>query len=433
MLIVTPLRYTGGVGVRQRLYPTEEQIPVLQKHCDDERFLYNLSVEQYAFASKYRPYRLGKRQSWPSRSERGKQLTELRNELDWLKDGSRTIQNCALHLINQSYGNWFENPHHFRRPTFRSKYDKQGFGLADVNASYDIRKENRKWASVRIPKLKSHIKFRLTKPWTDIADTRSCRITLDKAGRWWISFPGKQPVVERFSTGAVVGVDRGIANTLATSDGLLSHIPDFTSKEKERFLRLERKLARQKKGSNRHQATKLKLNVLRQTKSQRKTDWIEKTSTSLVKDYDIIVFEKLFTRNMSKSARGTVEKPGKNVAQKKGLNRSIQSQRWGELLRRTKQKSETCFVQVIEVPAHNTSITCNVCNHRNKGSRESQASFLCVNCGHIQHADVNASINILNRGLESLDVNAPGCGVSGRGDLQTVVGSMKRQPNQTLI
>ena len=103
---------------------------------------------------------------------------------------------------------------------------------------------------------------------------------------------------------------------------------------------------------------------------------------------------------MSKSASGTLEKPGRNVAQKKGLNREILDQGWFEFKRQLVYKQEWSGGRLQTVSAAYTSQTCsnNQCGHRVKKNRESQATFLCKKCGHIENADINAAKNILAAG-----------------------------------
>jgi putative transposase len=120
-----PNRKVGAVATKQRLYSSPEMATVFREWCDHERFLYNLSVEQFEFAARYRgcaahPNEAVKsRQHWPSPAERARQLAELRAELDWLRSGPSAVQQQALRVVDRAYANWFKNPAHFRRPSFR--------------------------------------------------------------------------------------------------------------------------------------------------------------------------------------------------------------------------------------------------------------------------------------------------------------------------
>jgi IS605 OrfB family transposase len=415
--------------VRQRVYPTAEAASTMAEYANHERFLYNLSVEQFEFAFRYRGFAAHpneatkSRQNWPSSAERMRQLTELRAELGWLREGCQTAQQQALRVVDTAYANWWKNPAHFRRPSFRSKFDTQGFGLAGTN-NFGVRQINAKWGEVRIPKV-GWVRFRLTRPWSDVSSAKSCRFTLDPSGIWHVSFPSAQPPVERTSTGAVIGIDRGVAHTLADSEGTMDHAPSLSDKESERLLRLERRLARQQKGSKRREKTRCQKAKVSATLVNRRREWVEQSTTWLVREYDVIVVEDLRITNMVRSAKGTAESPGTNVAAKTGLNRSILAQCWGLWLQRLKEKAATCGVLVVEVSARNTSRECRSCGHVAANNRKSQALFVCESCGYQRHADTNAAQNILERGMKNLGL-ADGYAVTARGDLG-LPGSMKRE------
>ncbi|MER6128901.1 transposase, partial [Streptomyces sp. NPDC001795] len=116
-----------------------------------------------------------------------------------------------------------------------------------------------------------------------------------------------------------------------------------------------------------------------------------KTSTMLARTYDLVRFEKLNIKNMTASAKGTVEAPGKKVRQKAGLNRAILAQGWGLLRQRTQHKAPG---RVEDVPAPFTSLRCSACGWIEKKSRKSQADFVCVSCGFTCNADENAAHNV---------------------------------------
>jgi putative transposase len=146
----------------------------------------------------------------------------------------------------------------------------------------------------------------------------------------------------------------------------------------------------------------------------RRKDWVEKTSTDLARRFDVVRVEDLHVKGMTRSARGTMENPGSNVAQKAGLNRGILKSGWGLLAAPLEQKAPG---RVEKVKAAYTSQTCNACKHIAAGSRKSQARFVCVVCGHQGNADVNAARNI-----------AAGYGVTARGDRRVLARSVKREP-----
>jgi putative transposase len=350
-----------------------------------------------------------------------RELTSVRAVHPWLAEGSSVVQQQALKDLAQAFTNFLQHPGHYRHPTFRKKRDGGGFRL--VGQSFGVQQLNARWAEVRIPKA-GRVRLRLSRSLPE--EARSCRVTLDPSGRWHASFPGPQPAVSRRPTGAAVGLDRGVAVSLATSDGDLFQAPKPAREQRRRMRRLQRRLARQHRGSGRRRRTRLALARLKATERDRRKDWIEKTSTHLVRAYGVIVLESLAVDRMTHSAKGTRERPGRNVRQKAGLNRGILDSGWGELARRVREKGKASGVVVIEVSGAFTSQTCAVCGSVGRENRESQAVFHCQDCGHRAHADVNAAIVIRERGISML-APAAGHAVAARG-ADRVTGAVKREP-----
>jgi putative transposase len=408
------------MSIRERLYPRGKELSVLTRHCSDARYVYNLGLEQRNF---WRP-------GMPSISvyEQKRSLTEARQGT-WLGEGSSVVQQQALFDLDRAFKNWWKNPQHFSHPTWRKAGIHEGFAIRDLS----VRRINRRWGEVFVPKC-GYVRFRITRQWADIAAGTSARVTLDRAGRWWVSFTTPPRVLKREPTKAVVGLDMGVVSTVTTSDGAYLKMPELLSPgEAQRKRRLQRKLARQKKGSNRRARTKRQFAKLCAREADRRKDWIEKVTTALVLDHDTICIEDLKVKNMTRSAKGTVEAPGKNVRQKAGLNRSISSQAWSLFRRRLNDKAThaTSPVEVVAInPAH-TSQRCSECGHTTKENRKSQAIFRCTACGYSANADVNAAKNILAAGLAVTGRGGIPHGPSGHGGPvgpSSYDGPEKRQP-----
>ncbi|MGC2774926.1 MAG: transposase [Bradyrhizobium sp.] len=382
---------------RYRLYPTPEQETICARHCNDTRFIWNLVLEQFNHFD-----RRVAGQKPPSFAERGRQLPEIRRGT-WLAEGSSSIQKEAMRDFERACRNWWRGSH--RRPNWRKVGKHESFCIRDVS----IRKLSGRWATVRVPKCGA-VRFRLSRPLPP--DFGMGRVTKDAAGRWHVAFAAPQPAIERSTTGKEIGLDLGIAVSVATSDGLQLCAPQPGAPEFKRKLRLERKLARQSKGSNRRARTKLALAKLAARQADRLNDWREKVTTQLVIENDLIVIENLKVKNMMRSAKGSIEAPGKNVRAKSGLNREIARQGWSTFALRLEQKAAAAGVEVIRVPAPYTSLCCNACGHTVLENRKNQAAFLCQVCGHQANADVNAAKNILATGLE----------VTGRGGIVRPIG-----------
>jgi IS605 OrfB family transposase len=385
------------MAFRYRLRPDGSQVTGCERHCGDARYVWNLALEQ---ANCWRPGR----KATPGRVERDRQLAEARRET-WLGSGSSSVQQQALRDFDQAIRNWWAGTH--RRPRWRKAGLDEGFCIRDVK----VRRISRKWAEVWVPKV-GWVRFRLTRP---LGEHGMARVTKDRAGRWHVSFSAPQPAVDRTSRGAAVGVDVGVAHTITTSAGVHLDIPSLRPGEQARLLHLERRKTRQQKGSNRCARTKHAIAALHSRATDRRHDWAEQTSTSLVTDHDLVVSEDLRVKDMLRSARGTVGSPGRNIRAKAGLNRRIAASAWSTLVRRTRQKAEASEgCEVVLVDPRYTSQRCSACGHVDRGNRPSQAMFRWLVCGHAEHADVNAAKNILAAGLAATarggkpEVRAPG-------------------------
>ena len=127
-------------------------------------------------------------------------------------------------------------------------------------------------------------------------------------------------------------------------------------------------------------------------------DYLHKTSITLSKNHAMVVVEDLQGKNISGSASGTFEQPGRNVRAKAGLNRSILDQGWAEFRRQLEYKMLWAGGLFLAVPAENTSRTCPSCGHISRDNRRSQAAFACVKCDFADNADLVGAINVLGAG-----------------------------------
>ena len=362
---------------RYRLMPTPEQEIVLRRHCAHARFVWNLAVEQQSW------WRPGRGRA-PGYLVQAAQLTVARTANLWLAAGSQMVQQQALRDFSQAMANYFAGTH--GKPSWRKAAKNEGFRVVAVSADH-IRRLSRHSGEVRVPKL-GWVRFRWSRA---VPATKSYRVTLDRAGRWHIAFAVIPAGLPGPGTGNVVGVDRGITVSAALSTGELLRCPTLYETERARLRRLERKLARARRGSVRRKQVKFAIAKLKAREADRRKDWAEKTSTRLARQFDIVRFENLNILGMTRSARGTIAQPGRNVRQKAGLNRGIRSSGWGLLPRRMEGKA-VGRVEKID-PAY-TSQRCSACGTVDPKARKSQAVFACRSCGYADNADVNAAKNI---------------------------------------
>jgi putative transposase len=221
-----------------------------------------------------------------------------------------------------------------------------------------------------------------------------------EGSRWYVILACDEVPAEPLPTaGAVAGIDMGVASLVTTSDGEQVANPRHLAAFAEKLAGAQRDLARKKRGSHRRRKVVARVAALHAKVRRQRLDGAHKAARALVARYDVIVHEALQIMNMTGSSSGTVEAPGRNVAAKSGLNRSILDAGWGVFLRILADKAESAGRELIAVNPANTSRTCSRCGHCAKENRATQAEFRCTACGHQAHADVNAAINILRAGL----------------------------------
>lgn len=354
------------------------QEAVLREHCSHARFVWNLACEQQSW---WRPGRA----SAPGFAERCRQLSEARAACGWLAAGSAIVQQQALRDFAQAMARFFNQTH--QPPSWRKPGRHEGFRIVGVRTEH-IRRQGSKVGVVWVPKA-GWVRFR----WSRAVPrgVKSYRVTLDAAGRWHVAFTATPAPISGPGTGEVVGVDRGVAVAAALSTGELLQMSKLSPGKQRRMRLLQRKLTRATRGSKRRARLKVQIAILYAGQADSRKDWCEKTSTSLARRFDVIRVEDLSIRNMTRSAKGSSQRPGKNVRQKSGLNREILASGWGRLVRRLEDKAPGRVERVN--PAY-TSQQCSACAHVAAESRENQALFVCVTCKYACNADVNAARNI---------------------------------------
>ena len=403
----------GRTAIRYRAYPTPSQMGKVMRTAGSCRFVKNLTKEQWDLA-----YRFGA--GSPSYTRQSADLKELRNDpklAPWLAEAPSQILQQAIRDTNTAYQRFFSGQS--RYPTWARKASRTSFrDPQDVK----FRRLSRRWGEVKIQGV-GWIRVRAHRALVGSRIT-SATVTLEPDGKMFISVlceqHKRQPTKPLAAENTTVGIDRGVAVAIATSDGELINRENWTPKEKERLRRLEqarerKKAARKsehtkakekgtlsKRKSAKLEKTELAIAVLYGRARRRRKDFVEQESCDLAKNHRLSVFEDLRLSAMTHSARGTVENPGKRVAQKAGLNRSMLDKGLGAILSRTEDKVIGHGHAVSCVPAPGTSITCPVpeCGHVDPANRASRSVFVCVVCGYKAHADINAAIIIRERGIK---------------------------------
>jgi len=295
----------------------------------------------------------------------------------------------ALKDLDRAYRNFFEGRADL--PRFKKKGRHDAFRYPDPKQFAVDDRHGR----VRLPKL-GWVRYRKSR---SVSGTPK-QLTISRQGsHWFVSIQTEQQVAAPVHpANSAVGLDVGVAKFAALSTGdTFVPVSSFRKYEKK-LAREQRKLASKVKVSQNWRKQKARIATLHEKIARIRNDFLHKTSTTISKTHAMIVLEDLSVRSMSRSARGTVNDPGRNVRAKSSLNKSILDQGWAEFRRQLEYKQTWRGGFVVAVDPRNTSRTCPCCGHISAENRKSQAVFRCIRCGYAADADVNAAQNILAAG-----------------------------------
>ena len=341
--------------------------------------------------------KLNAKQSCLSYAGLTKELTQWKQEeeLFFLKQVHSQALQQSLKNLSQALKEAFDktNPQQF--PRFKKKGQRDSFRYPQ---GFKIDNEN---GRVFLPKIGW---VRYNKSQEIIGEAKN--ITISKRGKYW--FVSIQVEIDReipkHLSSSIVGGDLGIVRFLTLSNEEYFEPISIFKRLKAKLAKLQKRLAKKEKFSNRWRRLKSKITKLHIRIADTRNDYLHKISSQLSKSHAIVVLEALKIANMSKSAQGTVENPGKNVQQKSGLNRAILDQGWGEFIRQLEYKLTWNGGQLIQVNPRNTSRKCPKCNYISAENRKTQATFCCQQkgCNYTANADYVGSLNIREAGLALL-------------------------------
>ncbi len=393
----------ANTAERFRLYPTGMQAERLLSWSNTCRAVWNTALAQRIWA-----YHSAQRATLRA-VDQCLDLTEARTESDWLRDLPAQCAQQVLRQLDAAYENFWNPNHPAKHPAFKRKHHRQG--VTFPGQTIRVRRVSRRMAEVRLPKL-GWIWFRLSRPIDGVV--RNAAVSHDGLG-WHIAFGVHQPEPAEppVNTGPAVGVDVGIAcSVFLSTETTERQRPDtLTPGEKRRLRGLEQRKARQVRHAKKHNGGKYSrrlrktiaaIAAVKARQARRRADWNHKLTTELAKSHGLIAVEDLRVASMVRSARGTLEQPGRNVRAKAGLNRSIADQGWFDIRRQLGYKTRRYGGVLVAVPAPGSSQTCSRCGVRDPESRQGCGRlFACTHCGHTEHADRNAALNILDRALNT--------------------------------
>lgn len=319
-----------------------------------------------------------------------KWLTAWRNnpETEWLADAPVHPLQHALKDLEKAYKNFFAKRAAF--PRFKKKGQGDSFRYPDPK-QFKVDAAN---GRIFLPKF-GWIRYRNSRPLlgTPKNVTVSCA-----GGKWYVSIQTEREVDLPLPNGPAIGIDMGVARFATLSDGSFIEPLNTFRKHEARLARYQRAMSRKVKFSNNWKKAKARVQRIHARIGNVRRDFLHKASTAISQNHAMVCLEYLQVRNMSRSAAGNIEQPGRNVQAKSGLNKSILDQGWAEFRRQLDYKIQWAGGMLVAVPPQNTSRTCPECDHVSADNRKTQAKFACVSCGFEEHADLVGAINILAAG-----------------------------------
>ena len=401
-------KYAGSVERLQaykfELMPDGQQRRGMRRFSGARRFVYNralaLQKERYAKGEKNLSY-----------FDLCKQLTEWRKDISWLADAPVHPLQQTLKDLTCAYVNFFQG--RAELPSFKKKGIGESFRYPDPK-QFRLEQGN---SRIFLPKL-GWMRYRNSRR----IEGTPCNITVSlSGGKYFVSIQTKREVPQPVHPSFIaVGIDMGITRFATVSDGTVVEPLNSFKKHQKRLKRYQRIMARKQKFSNNWRKTKARITRIHVRIGNARRDFLHKASTTISKNHAVVFVEDLQVRNMSRSAAGTIEKPGRNVRAKSGLNRSILDQGWGEFRRQLEYKLAWAGGVLIPVPAHHTSQTCPECGHVSPDNRLTQAQFACVECEYENNADLVGALNVLERGYR----------LSASGNTSPEVGASAEEPTE---
>ena len=406
-------------GIQLRAYPTNHQKLILSQWMGCARFIWNAKCDEdryfRGFARKFTPYN-------HYYTTQDQKYSHFKSE-----ELSKWLLNCPSTILKNSTVNWFNTLKKSikgicGRPKRKKKSDKGTIHL--TQDLFEFQTDSNGKRRLLIGGKKFNLGCLNFKAHADFKEPKSLYIRKER-GQYFVSFcyedsqdtqvftPEEHLAHLRNMTDdqlqtMVVGLDRGVVIPVHSGDATF----DFTQEQKnklskaDRYIkRLQRKLARQEKGSNRRARTKQRLANYHGKKTNIRKDFAHKTSRTLVdSDKSVFIFEKLNTKQMTKKPAPKKDAAGKFIPNKAkakaGLNKAILNVGWHRIASFLKYKAERLGKAVFSIPAAYTSQECASCGHTHPDNRKSQDRFKCVSCGHIDNADHNASMVIKQRSIK---------------------------------
>jgi putative transposase len=402
---------------RFRLSPTSAQEEFFRRIAGCCRFVWNLALEQRQT--------FGRRGRSIGFKAQAAELKDLRRDAEWLAGAPSHCLQQTLRDLDRAFARFFSGEAGY--PKFKSKHrGEDSFRFPDPK-QFEVGKN-----FVDLPKV-GKILMVAHRPVQ--GEVRNITVVRD-GDDWYASLcVSVRRRVRQAPPGSAVGIDLGVAQPIVQSDDARVALPRVSPEERRKRARLQKSLARKKKGSKNRDKASRALARHEAKLRRRRQDGLHRATARIARSYRLVAIEDLKVRNMTASARGTVEQPGRNVKAKAGLNRAVLDIAPGTVRRMLEYKVKRHGGRLVAVDPRHTSQTCSRCSRHPSDAldtahlphgRVSRDLFVCPFCGFQCDADVNAARNILAKGRlavnDNIDDNVsaggspvPACGALGNG------------------
>ncbi len=363
-----------------RMYPSAQQSILINKTFGCARFIYNYFLDKCKDNRYIKAY------------DMCNMLKDLKEECPWLKEVDSCSIRCAIFNLEDSFKNFFSKRSSY--PKLKSKYYKQSYRTNAIRSTY----KGKEYSNIKLDLKNKQIKL----PKLGLVDIRGYRnlkyikgtiinacITKETAGKYYVSILAseKEVNIKKIKPTSIVGIDLGVKDIVVTSDAEKYKNPKELDKREKKLKRLQRKLSRQIKGSNNYNKTKILISKVHSKIKNARRHNIITIVNKLVKDYDIIISEKLQVQNMHNNHTLT-----KNILDA-SFNKICEMLKW-----KSKEKGKYYYQVDSYFPS---SKICNHCNNKTKKTNNLNVrSWKCDCCGSVNDRDINASINIMFEGLK---------------------------------
>ena len=357
-------------GIKIRLYPNKEQQNFINRIIGCCRLVYNkgLRFRNEAFKN-------GEKVSYSATSS---MLTELKKQeaYSFLKDADSVALQQALRDLDRAFVNFFQK--RAGHPVFRSKHSPYQ-SYRTLNQNGKIRIEGR---YLRLPKL-GPVKCRVS---TEIPEIRHVTVSKTPSGKYYAVLNVEFTPADIHPGNNAIGIDVGIKDFYTDSNGKVVENPKFLEKTERKLAREQRKLSKKRKYSRSRRKQRMKVARLHEKIHNQRNDFLQKQSTMLIRENQTVCIEDLHVRNMIKNRK---------------LAKHIASASWSRFFDMLEYKGKWYGNDIIRVPVfYPSSQLCSVCNYKNPEVKNlAVRKWICPVC-HTEHGrDVNAGVNILNKGL----------------------------------